>query len=536
MPTDKQRKINRSPAIDINDAQWSQYEDLGLQPFAADDIRRTIAAMVEHAGCFLPEDFFRALRFGLDREVSESGKGIYRLLLKNAIAAAEARRPACQDTGQAVVFADIGQDARIVGGDLEQAVNEGVVEGYGSFRGSVVKDALFDRKNTGDNSPAILHTRIVPGNDIVLHVAEKGYGSENKSFMTMYPYPQGGQEAVVKYVLENVEKAGADWCPPGVISVAVGGNFEEAPLMAKRALLEPFDMDLLLERAKSNPESLTDNDKLRIRLFEEINAIGIGPQGLGGVTTVLDVKLQTAPTHIAGMPIAVNVQCNKAHHISIRLDGSGPVLDMPKADFALYAAGLDEDSGPMRRVNVPMDEETRRSLRAGERLLLNGRILTGRDAAHKRLIDTLDRGEKLPVDLTGHFIYFVGPIDPQPGEVVGPAGPTTSSRMDPYTPRLLREAGLAGSIGKSERGQVVVDAMKETGTVYMIATGGAGYLQSRTIKGVEILAYEDLGTEAIRAFDVEDFPVVVAADSTGENLHRTGREKYGKIKKEGITF
>jgi len=500
-------------------ATLSTYAALGLQPLLADDVERTVAAMVLHAATQLPEDFLRALRFGWERESNDLARSIYRSLLDNAAQAAAAGRPTCQDTGQAVLFAELGQDLHVLGGDLEAAIQRGVAAGYRSLRASIVRDALFDRRNTGDNTPAIVHLRVVPGRRLTLHLAEKGFGSENKSFLTMYPYPQGGEDAVVAFVLEQVRHAGAGWCPPGVLSVAVGYNFETAPLMAKRALFDEFDMDLLLARAAAAPESLDPAERLRVRLFREVNALQLGPQGLGGLTTVLDVKLRTGPTHIAGLPIAVNLQCNKAHHLSVTLDGAGPRLHFPRADAAAYRLPPGREPAPARRVQLPLDDETRRSLRAGDRLLLNGRLLTARDAAHRRMVDALARDEPLPVSLAGELIYYVGPIEPVAGEVVGPAGPTTASRMDPYTAPLLQRAGLAGAIGKGERGPEAVRDFVAAGAVYLIAIGGAGYLQSRTVTATELLAYPDLGPEAIRSFEVRDFPVVVAIDTLGSNLH-----------------
>jgi fumarate hydratase class I len=519
-------ELYRSPHLSVSDAEWQAYQTLQIQPIAAQDISDTLAAMVAHGACNLPEDFVRALRFGFDREKSPLGRSIYRQLLENAVAASQAGRPSCQDTGQAVVFIDIGQNVRLIGGNIHDAVQEGIARGYKTLRASIVADALFNRKNTGNNTPAILHTRLVPGHSIEIQVAQKGYGSENKSFMTMYPYPQGGEEAVEKFVCEMISKAGADWCPPGMLSIAVGGNFETAPLMAKRALLEPFDMDIILNQFERDPAALSARDRLRVRLFDAVNRIGIGPQGLGGFTTVLDVKLTTAPTHIAGLPIAVNVQCSKAHHIASRLDGHGPVTQFARSEFLPYLAGLETEHNETRRVTLPFQPEVLATLRAGERLLLSGTILTGRDAAHKRMIETLDRKEPLPVDLKGQCIYYVGPVDPRLDEIVGSAGPTTSSRMDPYAPRLFREQGLAATIGKSEIGDSVIAAIRETGGIYMIATGGAGFLQSKTITKVDVLAYADLGTEAIRRFEVQDFPVIVAVDSHGGNLHRQGRLAY----------
>jgi fumarate hydratase, class I len=515
-----------SPYLDLSPGQLGAFETLDVQPIAVADVRQTVAALARHAACHMPADALRALRWGHDREQSPLGRSIFRQLLRNAAAASAAGRPTCQDTGQAVVVLEIGQEVRFVGGSLEKAVTEGVIDGYKLWRKSIVRDALLDRANSGNNAPAVMHVRFIPGREVRVHLMEKGYGSENKSFMTMYPYPQGGEEAVVDFVKQGVSKAGADWCPPGVLSVAVGGNFESAPLMAKMALLGPLDMEQLLRKEEESPHALSSNEKLRIRLFREVNGLGIGPQGLGGVCALLDVKVTTAPTHIAGLPIAVNVQCNKLHHASAVLDGSGPVLSFPIVEVGPFLEGLPDDPGVARRIQVPMDRETMHSLHAGERVLLTGRILTGRDAAHHRMMEVLDRGEPLPVDLRGQLLYYVGPVDPAPGEVVGSAGPTTARRMDPFHPRLLRETGLFGAIGKSERGPEVVEAIKDTATVYMIAIGGAGYLQSRTVKHVEVLAWPDLGTEAIRAFDVEDFPAIVAVDSHGTNLHESSRRTY----------
>jgi fumarate hydratase class I len=513
----------------LGQSELEAYGRLGIQPIAAEDVRETVAALVEATAYGLPEDWFRALRFGMEREEDPLGREIYRQLLLNAVESARARRPTCQDTGQAVFFIELGRDVHLVGGELEEAIHAGVAAGYRTLRASMVRDALFDRRNTGDNTPAVIHVLPVPGRRLTIHLLEKGYGSENKCFMTMYPYPNEGEDAVVSYVCGQVERAGAGWCPPGMLSVAVGGNFEQAPLLAKRALLEPFDMDVLLDRAEAAAGELTPAERLRVRLFREVNRLGIGPQGLGGTTTVLDVKLVTAPTHIAGLPIAVNVQCNKAHHRSVTLDGSGAVSELPLPDLDLHAGLAEIQPTPARRIRLPLDEATRRSLRIGERLLLSGRLLTARDAAHKRMISGLQRGEPLPVDLRGQVIYYVGPVPPLPGEVIGPAGPTTAHRMDPYTPVLLEQAGLAGTIGKGERGPETVAAIHRTGTVYMIAIGGAGYLQSRTIRRVRVLAYPDLGTEAIRELEVEDFPVIVAVDSHGGNLHDTGRRRHGQV-------
>ena len=501
----------------------------GLQPISLDDLRATIAAMVLHAGTHLPEDALRALRFGYEREESERGRTIYRQLLQNVAGASAAGRPTCQDTGQAVVFVDLGEQVHLLGGSLDEAVNAGVAEGYRSFRKSIVTDALYDRSNTRTNTPAVLHVRLVPGRTVRLAVAEKGYGSENKSRLVMHPEPNAGVDAVVRVVLDHLDQAGAGWCPPGILSVAIGGSFEAAPLMAKRALLQPFDMDVLLARAELRPGSLSQHERLRVRLFHEVNALGIGPQGLGGLTTVLDVKVTTGPTHIAGLPIAINMQCNKNHHLEVELDGSGPVTRFEAPDVASWTAGVElESPAGARRLRLPLSASDLASLEAGQRVLLSGRLLTGRDAAHKRMMELLDRGEPLPVDLRGQLIYYVGPVDPVAGEVVGPAGPTTASRMDPYVGRLMAETGLAGAIGKGEHGPDATKAIQQHGGVFMVATGGAAWLQARSVVAVETLAWPELGTEAIRALEVVDFPAVVAIDTHGGDIHRQGRAAFAK--------
>ncbi len=501
----------------------------GVHAIDVDDVRATLAAMVVHAGTHLPEDALRALRFGYEREGSDRGRSIYRQLLQNVAGASAAGRPTCQDTGQAVVFVDLGEDVHLIGGSLDDAVNAGVAEGYSGFRKSIVRDALFDRTNTRDNTPAVLHLRRVPGRTLRLSLAEKGYGSENKSAMVMFPEPNAGVDAVVRVVLEHLDRAGAGWCPPGILSVAVGGSFELAPLMAKRALLQPFDMDTLLERADREPSSLSQHERLRVRLFHEVNALGIGPQGLGGMTTVLDVKLSTGPTHIAGLPIAINMQCNKNHHLSAVLDGGGPITQFEAPDVSSWTVGIDLESPEgARRLQLPLSAQDVASLEAGQRVLLSGRLLTGRDAAHKRMVELLDRGEPLPVDLRGQLIYYVGPVDPVAGEVIGPAGPTTASRMDPYVGRLMAEAGLLGSIGKGEHGRAATRAIQEQGGVFMVATGGAAWLQARSVVGVQTLAWPELGTEAIRALEVVDFPAVVALDTHGGDVHRQGREAFAE--------
>jgi fumarate hydratase class I len=390
----------------------------------------------------------------------------------------------------------------------------------------MVSPPIGARKNTGDNTPAIVHVELVPGDRLDVRLAAKGGGSENKSrFAILNP-----SDSLVDWVLKTVPTLGAGWCPPGMLGIGIGGSAEKAMLLAKEALLEDIDIHELKARGPSGPI-----EELRLELFEKVNALGIGAQGLGGLTTVLDVKINTFPTHAASLPVAIIPNCAATRHIHFTLDGSGPaelvppkLTDWPELDY-------DPTAGARR---VDLDTVTRADIAAwqpGERLLLSGRLLTGRDAAHKRLKDLLDRGEPLPngVDLKGRFIYYVGPVDPVRDEVVGPAGPTTATRMDKFTEQMLAETGLIGMIGKAERGPVAIDAIRKHGAVYLMAVGGAAYLVAKAIKGSRLVAFEDLGMEAIREFDVVDMPVTVAVDSRGESVHKTGprewQQRIGKI-------
>jgi fumarate hydratase class I len=410
---------------------------------------------------------------------------------------------------------------------VEQMVNEGVRRAYthpdNKLRGSVLSDPDGKRVNTKDNTPAVTHIGLVPGDKVEVIVAAKGGGSENKSkFAMLLP-----NDNIVDWVLSVVPTMGADWCPPGMLSLGIGGTPEKAMLMAKWAMMEPMDIQELMARGPKD-----HYEELRLELYEKVNALGIGAQGLGGLTTVLDVKVTSYPTHAASKPVALLPNCAATRHAHFVLDGSGPVaLDPPSLD---EWPKLELDLSTSKRVNVDeLTPEKLKQFKAGDRLLLSGKILTGRDAAHKRLVDMMERGEKLPVDFTNRFIYYVGPVDPVRDEVVGPAGPTTSSRMDRFVEPMLAKAGLIGMIGKSERGPAAIESIRKHGALYCIAVGGAAYLVSKAIRGSKVLAFPELGMEAIYEFEVKDMPVIVAVDPTGAAVHKSGpaewRAKIGKI-------
>jgi fumarate hydratase class I len=430
-----------------------------------------------------------------------------------------------------VVFLEIGMDVHWEADlGLQEMIDEGVRRAYlhpdNVLRASMVSPPIGDRENTGDNTPAVVHTRLVPGDDLLIKLAAKGGGSENKSkFAVLNP-----SDSLVDWVLRTVPTMGAGWCPPGMLGIGIGGSAEKAMLLAKEALMEHIDIHELKGRGPRNPI-----EELRLELYEKVNALGIGAQGLGGLTTVLDVKVKDYPTHAASLPVAMIPNCAATRHLELSLDGNGPAKLTPPSlhDWPDITWRAGEDA-----IRVDLDQVTREQIaawRPGERLLLNGRLLTGRDAAHKRIVDLLDRGESLPegVDLTNRFIYYVGPVDPVPGEVVGPAGPTTATRMDKFTEQMLGQTGLIGMIGKAERGPAAIDAIRRHGAVYLTAVGGAAYLVAKAIKGSRLVAFEDLGMEAIREFEVADMPVTVAVDSRGRSVHQTGpaewRSRIGKI-------
>ena len=493
-----------------------------------EDFVQSIADGFQYISCYHPPDFIRAMHEAWRREESPAAKDAMAQILINSRMAAEGHRPICQDTGIAIAFVRVGMqvtwDSKR---SIEALVNEGVRRAYtdkvNPLRASMVADPDGKRRPTGDNTPAVTHVELVPGNTVEVICAAKGGGSENKSkFTILLP-----SDSVVDWVLSVVPTMGADWCPPGMLSLGIGGSPEKAMVMAKWGMMDPVDIHELKARGPENRA-----EELRLEIFEKVNALGIGAQGLGGLSTVLDVKVNDYPTHAVSKPVALLPNCAASRHVHFVLDGSGPAhLEPPSLDAW---PKLDLDFASSRRVSV--DGITREEIatwKAGDRLLLSGRILTGRDAAHKRLVEMMARGEKLPVDLKGRFIYYVGPVEAVGDEVVGPAGPTTSSRMDRFVEPLLSQAGLIGMIGKSERGPAATESIRKHGAVYCIAVGGAAYLVSKAIRGARMLAFEDLGMEAIREFEVKDMPVTVAVDSTGDAVHKTGpaqwRARIGKI-------
>ena len=496
---------------------------MSASPITEDDFIRSVADALQYIAVYHPPDFIAHLAEAYQREESASAKNAMAQILVNSRMAALGGRPMCQDTGTVNVFVKFGMEARLATTrPLTELVNEAVAIAYtdpaNPLRPSILDDPIFERKNTGTNAPAVTHVELVAGNEIAVTVAAKGGGSENKArFAALNP-----GDSVVDWVLKTVEGLGAGWCPPGILGIGVGGTAEKAMLLAKQSLMAPIDMTALIARG---PASKTE--ELRIELYEKVNALGIGAQGLGGLTTVLDVKIATYPVHAASKPVGLVPQCAADRHLSFTLDGTGPAEFTPPAIDLWPDIALGQGDASVRRVDL--DRLTRQDVagwQAGETLLLSGRLLTGRDAAHKRMIAMLDRGEKLPVDLNGRAIYYVGPVDAVRDEAVGPAGPTTSTRMDPYTDQLLEATGLLVMIGKAERGTAAIDSIRRHGAAYLIAVGGAAYLVSKAIRSSRILAFDDLGMEAIREFVVEDMPVTVAVDATGTSIHTTGPAQW----------
>ncbi|MDO9092591.1 MAG: fumarate hydratase [Rubrivivax sp.] len=495
------------------------------------DLIESVAAALQYISYFHPADYISHLARAYEREQSAAAKDAIAQILTNSRMCAEGRRPICQDTGIVNVFLKIGMDVRFEGfaGSIEDAVNEGVRRAYlnsdNKLRGSVLSDPIFERKNTKDNTPAVVHMTVVPGHTLDVTVAAKGGGSENKSkFIMMNP-----SDNLVDWVMKTVPTMGAGWCPPGMLGIGVGGTAEKAMLLAKEVLMEPIDMFDLLARGPQNKL-----EELRIELYEKVNALGIGAQGLGGLTTVLDVKIATWPTHAASKPVAMIPNCAATRHAHLVLDGSGPVyLDPPSLDLWPDVKWA-PDYNKSQRVDLnTLTRETVASWKPGDTLLLSGKMLTGRDAAHKRIQDMLAKGEPLPVDFTNRVIYYVGPVDPVRDEVVGPAGPTTATRMDKFTEMMLAQTGLIGMIGKAERGPAGIEAIKKHKSAYLMAVGGAAYLVAKAIKGSKVLGFADLGMEAIYEFDVVDMPVTVAVDATGTSVHNTAPKEWqtriGKI-------
>jgi len=496
-----------------------------------EDLIQSIADGFQYISYYHPLDYIRALGAAYEAEESPAAKDAMAQILVNSRMCAEGHRPICQDTGMAVVFLKVGMDVRWEAEmSIQDMVNEGVRRAYSHpdnvLRASIVSPPIGARKNTKDNTPAVIHMDIVPGDKVDVQLAAKGGGSENKSKFTIL----NPSDNLVDWVLRTVPLMGAGWCPPGMLGVGIGGSAEKAMLLAKEALMEHIDIHELKARGPSNPL-----EELRLELYEKVNALGIGAQGLGGLTTVLDVKVKEYPTHAASLPIALIPNCAATRHVDFTLDGSGPVSLVPPSpqDWP----DVTWEAGPDAR-HVHLDQVTREVIeqwRPGDRILLSGKLLTGRDAAHKRLVDMLSAGEALPegVDFTNRFIYYVGPVDPVRDEIVGPAGPTTATRMDKFTEQMLAETGLIGMVGKAERGPTAIDAIRKHRAVYLMAVGGAAYLVAKAIKSSRIVAFEDLGMEAIREFEVKDMPVTVAVDSHGESVHKTGPEEWrariGKI-------
>ncbi|MEK8025472.1 MAG: hypothetical protein RLY78_2290 [Pseudomonadota bacterium] len=499
------------------------------------DLIDSIAAALQYISYYHPADYIAHLARAYEREESEAAKDAIAQILTNSKMCAEGRRPICQDTGIVNVFLKVGMDVKWDGftGSIEDAVNEGVRQGYlnpdNTLRASVLDDPIFARKNTKDNTPAVVQMEIVPGNTLDVTVAAKGGGSENKSKV----YMLNPSDDIVEWVLKTVPTMGAGWCPPGMLGIGVGGTAEKAVLLAKQALMEDIDMYELQAKAASGA-SLSKLEELRLELHEKVNALGIGAQGLGGLTTVLDVKIKTFPTHAASKPIAMIPNCAATRHAHFVMDGSGPVyLDPPSLDLWPDVKWA-PDYNKSKRVDLnTLTKAEVASWKPGDTLLLNGKLLTGRDAAHKRIQDMLSKGESLPVDFTNRVIYYVGPVDPVRDEVVGPAGPTTATRMDGFTRMMLEKTGLIAMVGKSERGPVAIEAIKDNQSAYLMAVGGSAYLVSKAIKAAKVLAFADLGMEAIYEFDVVDMPVTVAVDAGGTSAHiegpKTWQAKIGKI-------
>lgn len=483
-----------------------------------DDLRASIADALQFISYYHPPDFIRAMAAAHAREESPPARAAMAQILRNSRMAALGHRPLCQDTGVANVFLKVGMGVRIDSPrDLQAIVDDAVRDAYrredNPLRASMVRDPVFDRRNTGDNAPGIVNVRLVAGDRIEADVSAKGGGSENKAkFAVLEP-----GESVADWVVRKVETLGAGWCPPGILGIGAGGGAETAMLLAKEALNEPLDMAELLARGPA-----TKAEEMRIEIYQRVNALGIGAQGLGGLQSVLDVKLKTFSAHAASLPVALIPNCAATRHVHFTLDGSGPARFTPP-DLSDWPDLHDDPTASLRRVDLDnLSAESVRDWKVGETLLLSGKLFTGRDAAHRRMAKLIDRGEQLPVDLRDRAIYYVGPVDAVGDEVIGPAGPTTSTRMDRYLDKVLPATGLRVMIGKAERGPAAIGTIKEAGAVYLIAVGGAAYLVAQSIRAARVVAWPDLGMEAIHEFEVRDMPVTVAVDTTGASVHSSG--------------
>ena len=489
------------------------------------DFIQSVADALQYISYYHPEDFITNLNRAYELEQSPAAKDAMAQILINSRMCAEGHRPVCQDTGIVTAFIKLGMETRWDNDGqtlmtVQQMVDAGVRRAYldpdNKLRGSILADPAFSRKNTGDNTPSVVSIEMVPGGDVDVTVAAKGGGSEAKSKFAML----NPSDSIVDWVLKTVPTMGAGWCPPGMLGIGIGGTAEKAMVMAKESLMDPIDMQELKARGPKNKI-----EALRIELYDKVNQLGIGAQGLGGLTTVLDIKILDYPTHAANLPIAMIPNCAATRHAHFHLDGSGAVMLEPPSLESWPK--LTYDVSTARRVNLnTVTHEDVKTWKPGEVILLSGKLLTGRDAAHKRMTDMLSRGEKLPVDFRNRFIYYVGPVDAVREEAVGPAGPTTATRMDKFTRQMLAETGLLGMVGKAERGPAAIDAIKEHEAVYLMAVGGAAYLVSKAIKSSKVLAFEDLGMEAIYEFDVKDMPVTVAVDSKGTSVHNTGPAEW----------
>ena len=491
------------------------------------DLVQSIADALQLISYYHPLDYIRSLTRAYETEKSPAARDAIAQILTNSRMCAEGRRPICQDTGIVNVFLRIGMDVRWEGLDdgLDPAINEGVRRAYRNpdnpLRASIVDPPIGTRRNTGDNTPAVIQVELVPGNRVEVTVAAKGGGSENKSRLAML----NPSDSVADWVVNTIPSLGAGWCPPGMLGIGIGGTAEKAMLLAKQALMQDIDMAELRARGPR-----TEIEALRVEICERVNALGIGAQGLGGLTTVLDVKICTHPTHAAGKPVGLVPNCAATRHVHFALDGSGPARLAPPPLSEWPDVHWQPDSEHARRVDLDtLTPEEVASWKPGQTLLLSGRLLTGRDAAHARICDMLARGEPLPVDFRGRVIYYVGPVDPVHGEAVGPAGPTTATRMDKFTDTLLAQTGLLAMIGKAERGPATIESIRRHRAAYCIAVGGAAYLVARAIRSARVVAFADLGMEAVYEFTVRDMPVTVAVDSEGASVHESGPRQWQTI-------
>ena len=496
-----------------------------------EDLIASVADALQFISYYHPVDFVQAMHKAYEREQNPAAKDAIAQILINSRMCATGHRPICQDTGIVTVFVKIGMSVRWDDATMsvDDMINEGVRRAYlqpdNILRASILADPAGKRQNTKDNTPAVIHYQFVPGNTVEVDIAAKGGGSENKSKMAML----NPSDSIVDWVLKTVPTMGAGWCPPGMLGIGIGGTAEKAAVLAKEVLMEDIDIYDLMARGPQNRI-----EELRLELFEKVNQLGIGAQGLGGLTTVLDVKIKDYPTHAASLPVCMIPNCAATRHTHFVLDGSGPALQTPPSIDAWPEISWNTDSS--RRVNL--DALTKADIadwKSGETLLLSGKMLTGRDAAHKKMVDMIAKGEELPVDLTNRFIYYVGPVDPVRDEVVGPAGPTTATRMDKFTRTMLEKTGLIGMIGKSERGPIAIEVIKDNQAVYLMAVGGAAYLVSKAITAAKVLAFPELGMEAIYEFEVKDMPVTVAVDMNGVSIHTTGPQIWEqKIRTEHL--